>query len=197
MSLLLQALMRISSWIEHSSSQHAKRIREGANDFCPQPGLERELIELYAEEINFKFSEEVYELYQWHNGMIELGRVANSIYFISLEQSIYYYDEERFRLFPIFSGYDHFYAVSEALTDELFPPIYAYERYDSSQNRLDLYAPNLTSYMQAMADCTEMYDDISANWKGRDVSERIKYRELFSAIYRQYGVTSCGNEIWG
>jgi cell wall assembly regulator SMI1 len=73
MSLLTQALQDIDYWIENSKSWHAEWIRS----FGVRPGLEREMIELYSEEYDFRFSEEIYELYQWHDGDIRVGDNAN------------------------------------------------------------------------------------------------------------------------
>jgi hypothetical protein len=60
MSLLTQALQDIDHWIENSKSWHADWIRS----FGVYPGLEQDMIELYSEEYNFRFSEEIYELYE-------------------------------------------------------------------------------------------------------------------------------------
>ncbi|MEM9217237.1 MAG: hypothetical protein AAGD25_23200 [Cyanobacteria bacterium P01_F01_bin.150] len=67
MSLLTQALEKIDYWISHSQSWHANHIRSSPV-YRNLPGLEREMIELYSEEFQFRFSEEIYELYQWHDG---------------------------------------------------------------------------------------------------------------------------------
>ena len=75
MSALTQLLEKFSFWIENSQSNHAQFIRNhplrqnlGWDDWSLKPGLEREMIELYVEEMNLKLPEEIYELYQWHNG---------------------------------------------------------------------------------------------------------------------------------
>lgn len=84
-SPLTQALKEIDHWIETSSSYHAGRIR---NDFNVRPGLEREMIELYSAEFDFHLSEEVYELYQWHDGHFGVGDYANHVFFGTLDQAV-------------------------------------------------------------------------------------------------------------
>ena len=70
MSELTQALEKFSDWIENSQSSHAQMIRnnpdrddEYRKEWSPKPGLEREMIELYIEEMNLELPEEIYELY--------------------------------------------------------------------------------------------------------------------------------------
>jgi|GEM_PF-6218519 len=114
-SILVQALNKILYWMEYSNSEHAQKIREGLVS-CPelsaQPGLEKEMLELYAEEINFNLTEEIYELYQWKNGMFMIGDSPNPTYFISFEWGFYNF-ADRFRSFPIFKGDDLWYFCVE------------------------------------------------------------------------------------
>ena len=109
MSELTQALEKFSFWIENSQSSHAQMIRrhptmddEYRKKWSPQPGLEREMIELYVEEMNLELPEEIYELYQWHNGQFVIGDYANSVYFESFEQSFHCVFEWGFNKFPTY-----------------------------------------------------------------------------------------------
>lgn len=210
-SPLVQALEKISFWINNSNSDHAKTIREGYSncrpkitDYLPQPGLEREMLELYAEEINFQLSEEIYELYQWHNGEFEIGDVSNPVFFVSFERGFDCYAKE-FRKFPIFIGDDLYYFVEESTDNKKFSPIYQYDgrpflRDPNHLKCLSYYAPSITDYMQAVAECIVIFDEISVTHssnKYRDYQERREYLQEFSAIYEKHGVVTDTNKIWG
>ena len=197
-SSLVQALEKISYWMENSNSEHAQRIREriiSDPEYSPQPGIEREMLELYAEEINFKLSEEVYELYQWHSGMFMIGDSPNPTYFIDFEWSFCVY-AEKFRSFPIFKGDDLWYFVEEASIDRDVSPIYIEDGVSFSGRKDDDYSPSITAYMQAMAKCVEKYDEISIACSGCSGSRRFELRKLFSIIYAKYGVKTQKNVIW-
>ncbi|MGB3653290.1 MAG: SMI1/KNR4 family protein, partial [Rivularia sp. (in: cyanobacteria)] len=63
MSNLTEALQRISVWMEkYQTEKDGKKIPFLA------PGLTFEEIENKLKNLPFKLSEELYELYQWHNG---------------------------------------------------------------------------------------------------------------------------------
>ena len=209
MSPLVKALEKISYWIENSNSKHAEKIRGEydyrlvgtpieLNEFTPQPGIERELLELYAEEIDFKLSEEIYELFEWHNGRFMIGDEFNPFYFVRFEDGFCHYAQE-FRSFPIFEGDELHYFVNEAIDDIISSPIYVYDGhvFEGDRNHYEYYfAPSITSYMQAMAECIETYGEISIGCSDY-YSQWIKYRPLFASIYEKYGVNTEGNVIWG
>lgn len=97
MSELTEALEKLSYWIENSQSSHARLIRNHPSvDIRLKPGLEKEMIELYVEEMNFDLPEEVYELYQWHNGSFKIEDYANPVFFKSLENSFDYIEVENY-----------------------------------------------------------------------------------------------------
>jgi cell wall assembly regulator SMI1 len=90
MSKITEALDKISFWIENSESAHALFIKNGTlGRFYPLPGLEKEMIKLYVEEINFNMPEEVYDLYQWHDGEFEVGNYANPVVFQPFDQAFF------------------------------------------------------------------------------------------------------------
>jgi hypothetical protein len=64
MSKLTDKLEYIWSWLESTNL-----------DFfdCYNPGLTRQQIDEIVKDLPFKLSDEVYELYQWRNGIAELG----------------------------------------------------------------------------------------------------------------------------
>ena len=203
-----KSLKKISYWIENSTSEHAEVIRGEyalrlagtpieANDYTPQPGLEREILKLYAEEIDFKLSEEILELYEWYNGNFIVGDVSNPVYFVTFEETFLHYADKA-RAFPIFIGDELYYFVEEATRDMNTSPIYALNGVDFFSYKTSFivnYAPSITSYMQAMAECIEVYDEISIKCS-RYSSQWLKYRPLFSQIYEKYGVNTEGNVIW-
>ena len=120
-----------SFWIENSQSSHAQMIRSHPTmddeRWSPQPGLEREIIELYAEEMNLYLPEEIYELYQWHNGQFIIGDYSNPVYFLSFEESFHSVFEWRFNKFPIFFGDDCHYAIDRVEKGQQFSPIRLYD----------------------------------------------------------------------
>jgi hypothetical protein len=207
-SPLVKALEKIDSWIKNSNSQHAERIRGEydyrltrtsieLNEYTPQPGIEREMLELYAEEIDFKLSEEIYELYEWHNGNFMIGDVSNPVYFVSFEDTFLRYAEKA-RAFPLFIDDDLYYFAKEATEERYTSPIYALNQSDflsCKTSFIDNYAPSITSYMQAMAECIETYNEISIVCSDY-YSQWLKYRPLFARIYEKYGVNTEGNVIW-
>lgn len=205
MSEFTQALAKFSDWIENSESTHARYIRNhplreqyGFKDWYPQPGLERELIELYAEEMNFKLPEEVYELYQWHNGKFEIGDYANPVYFGTFEEGFDLVFKHGFSAFPIFFGDGCYYAISEATDNLISSPIRLYENYVREANIIEsTYAPNLTNLMKAVAECAENFDVISIYLMDRESKNQLGDRAfLISNIYNKYGVVGeqCG--LW-
>jgi hypothetical protein len=124
MSLLTQALQDIDYWIENSKTWHAEWIRS----FGVRPGLERDMIDLYAEEYDFRFSEEIYELYQWHDGDIRIGDNANPIFFVPLDRAVTNIVTGHFPYLPympLFIGDECYYLTPEASEGQKTSPILA------------------------------------------------------------------------
>lgn len=210
MSLLTQALQDIDYWIENSRSWHANWIRSGRL----RPGLEREMIELYSEEYNFRFSEEVYELYQWHDGDIRVGDYANPVMFAALDQAVRDIVTEHFPYLPympLFVGDEIYYVIPEASDDEKVSPIFCFDGYISAMEsraqgcfRHKVYAPSITCLMQAIAECAKTYDGISAqhmevdhSWSDIYPDRPKSWRSILSPIYDKYGVVGDSSGIWG
>lgn len=210
MSLLTQALVKLSEWIEQSDSWHAKAIRETLPPYGLKPGLESELIELYTEEMNLTFSKEIYDLYQWHNGTFILGEWYNPVTFISLDVALIWVKRQISPKLPIFLGDDLFYVVDSATTpDKEHSPIYCYDGWNSDKKEFcsliaETYAPSLTSLVQAMVECAKVYDGISARYMALDDDPKIDYTErityyksLLQPIYAQHGIrSSLGCGLW-
>jgi hypothetical protein len=198
MSALTKSLEKFSFWIENSQSDHAQYIRNhplrqnfGCGDWDLRPGLEREILDLYAEEMNFKLPEEVYELYQWHNGKFVIGDYANDVHFSTFEDGFYHVFNNGFPHFPIFFGDGCYYAVDEVTDNSTSSPI---KLYDGSDEVTSTYAPSLTNLMQAVVECAENYDVISIQLAIGEIDRKQDY--LITDIYRKYGIIgqSCG--LW-
>lgn len=203
MSALTEALREIDTWIQTSQSDHATRLRE--NYYLPiKSGLEQELIELYSEEFNFSFSEEVYELYQWHDEDILVGDLANPVYFVSLDSACKDIVQGHcpYRPYiPLFTGDEAYWVVPEASDSQQSSPLFFYDGFISggkpTQNgifRANTYAPSITALMQAMAECTRIYDGISAYWMDEPLVGRRT--SILSPIYQKYGVVGHYSGLW-
>lgn len=218
MSLLTEALKDIDHWIETSNSWHAKRIRSDdiSPEFRARPGLEREMIDLFAEEYNFTFSEEVYELYQWHNGGFEIGDMANPVFFTSLEHAVEFIirgDTPHRPYLPLFIGDRAYFTIPESTHNEQQSPLFFYDGSISTEApkpdprwgsfRADYYAPSITALMQAMAECAKTHDGISAEYLCMDRDPREIYNHgprerhsILTPIYRKYGITGASSGLW-
>jgi hypothetical protein len=215
MSPLTQSLQQIDYWMQQSDSPHARQIRDGCGGlFCPRAGLSKETIQLYSQVIGFQLSDEVYELYQWHNGTILMGDMANPVYFVSLEKGLEYRSKNNFNYLPLFIGDDTFYVVPEATEGDRTSPISHYNGRISKSSDSSItpwsydggfihesQAPSITNLMQAIAECIEKYDGFSSfkmgSSPGHSFEENRRYYDAaLSPIYRKHGVTDdvCG--LW-
>lgn len=218
MSPLTVALQEIDHWIYTSDSWHAKRIR--GQDMPPEmsasTGLEREMIDLYAEEYNFTFSEEVYELYQWHDGCFTIGDMANPVQFVPLDFAVacIVRGDTPYRPYlPLFIGDSAYFTVPEATHGEQQSPLFFYDGYISPGElrpksnwggfRPEHYAPNLTTLMQAIAACAKTHDGISTEYMLMDRAPDEIYthkvsrqQSILTPIYRKYGITGDSAGVW-
>jgi hypothetical protein len=216
MSLLTEALQEIDSWMQTSRSTHAEWIRS----YGIRPGLDRDLIELYSEEIDFRFSDEVYELYQWHDGIIKVGDYANPIFFLNLEQTDVWLVRPcspHPAYLPLFKGHNAYWMIYEASDNQKESSIFMFdgciECSDHSARSLpghspgkpgheefcpNTYAPSITSLMQAMAECARTYDGISAELIDGSLQDLYisHNRSILSPIYEKYGVVGDSSGIW-
>ena len=199
MSLLTQSLEKLSAWIENSKSDHAHHIRDhyflgkhcGLNEWGLKPGLEQEMIELYAEEMDLKLPQEVYELYQWHNGKFVIGDYANPVHFGTFEEGFHSVFNDGFSHFPIFFGDGCYYAIDKITDNSTSSPI---RLYDGGSEVPGVYAPSLTDLMQAVVECAENYDVISIQLAIGEIDRKQDY--LITDTYRKHGVIGqiCG--LW-
>ena len=214
MSLLTEALQKIDYWFEHSQSSYASWHRN-RQDIWLRPGLERELLELYSEEYNFRFSEEVYELYQWHDGRICIGDMANPVCFDPLDRVVDFIVREHIpcrAYMPLFIGDNAFFVVPEAsVSNSASSPIFFFDGWIFPENsdppwgcfRPEHYAPSITCLMQAIAECAEKFDGISAEYMEGDRQtiypyfSQVRYRRsILSPIFDKYGVIGDCSGMW-
>jgi hypothetical protein len=205
MSLLTDALQEIDIWIQTSASSHASQIRRDGI----RSGLDRDLIQVYSEEIDFHFSEEVYELYAWHDGVIQIGDYANPVFFNRLEQMGKYLVREQIPYspyLPLFTGDKAYWVIPEASRNQKKSPIFLLDGYitpnslkpEDGELSTNIYAPSITSLMQAIAECARTYDGISAQcMDGSNQDLYLSYkRSILSPIYDKYGVVGSSSGIW-
>ena len=199
-SPLSQALAEISHWIDTSKSSHAQNIHQNR---APRLGLAREEIDRNLKDINFCPSEEVYELYQWHDGRIILGDYANPVFFLRLKEAVSCMVNLKVLKLPIFVGDEIYYVVDCATDAQISSPIHCYDQYDSSEFTINTnaYAPSITSLMQAIVECIKNYDGISAHYMAGDKNLPLAqssetrddyrfYKSLLDPIYARYGIRS-------
>ena len=184
MSELTNALDRILNWFQNNKPSTIDSL---------QPGLTVEEIEEKAKDLPFRLTQEVYELYQWRNGMVDDGSCFFSAFrFLPLEEAIKYSksvveDIEIFFPFgwlPIFEFEGDYSAV-----------ICAEEKTESSLI-LDIYEDtniahqSLTNMMCCIAECYEtgaFYIDESGNLEENEVAAKnilLKYNPEFHAIIK-------------
>jgi len=84
---VVPALDRIKQWAEQHDPEFVTVL---------QPGLKRQEIDALTRDLPFALAEEVYELYQWHNGQefgdFKLGIHQTRFYpFMPLQEALYEY----------------------------------------------------------------------------------------------------------
>lgn len=182
MSELTNALNRILNWFENNKPSIIESL---------QPGLSIEEIDEKVKDLPFRLTQEVYELYQWRNGMIDDGSCFFKYYrFLPLEETLEESNlfEEAWGLslpfgwFPVFEFEGGFYSVigAEEKT-ETSPIIYTY-------HRIDIAYRNLTNMMLYIAECYETgayYVGESGELKENQVGAKnilLKYNPEFHSI---------------
>ncbi len=149
MSELTKALNRILNWFQHNKPSTIESL---------QPGLTIEEIEEKVKDLPFRLTQEVYQLYQWRNGMIDDGSCFFRYYrFLPLEDAL---EELKlmkeawslslpfgwFALFE-FEG-EYFSAVGAEENTENSPILHTY-------HGIDIAYRNLTNMMLYIAECYE------------------------------------------
>lgn len=201
-SELSQALSEISCWIDTSNTDHARHLRSSHQ---LRSGLDRAEIDKYLQDINFSLTEELYELYQWHNGEIILGEYGNPVSFVPLQKAISSMNRHNMSHLPIFIGDQIYYVASSAADNRNSSEIYSYDSLDSWEFKINgaAYAPSITSLMQAVSECVRKYDGMSSYQMAMDKSLRgsssfqeanVSYTSLLDSICAQYSIRSITDE---
>ncbi|MGB6295960.1 MAG: hypothetical protein WBF90_07210 [Rivularia sp. (in: cyanobacteria)] len=173
MSELTKALNRILNWFQHNKPSTIESL---------QPGLTIEEIEEKVKDLPFRLTQEVYQLYQWRNGMIDDGSCFFRYYrFLPLEDAL---EELKlmkeawslslpfgwFALFE-FEG-EYFSAVGAEENTENSPILHTY-------HGIDIAYRNLTNMMLYIAECYETgacYIDESGDFEENEIAQNI-YRK--------------------
>ncbi len=145
MSDLTNALDRILDWFQNNKPSTIDSL---------QPGLTTEEIESKVKDLPFRLTQEVYELYQWRNGMIDDGSCFFRYYrFLPLEETNLC--EEAWGLslpfgwFPLFEFEGEFFAaVGAEENTENSLILHTYEG-------IDIIYRSLTNMMLYIAECYE------------------------------------------
>ncbi len=83
MSKLTEALEKIDTFLSLNISIQANNLA---------PGINRDLIKEQIKQLPFEIPNEVYELYEWHNGYVNKF-IFNNYDFLSFEFALAAYDE--------------------------------------------------------------------------------------------------------
>jgi hypothetical protein len=185
MSALKESLQRIETWIEQDNSRLAQELRSKLRPGLTMQNLEERLSDLpilpeTADSSIMKLSEEVYELYQWHNGEVDF---AEMVQFLSLETSIALrspYGPAGF--FPIFGGEYYFCGVTGSQHQESKSPV-LYYCFETRGHNTSMVSPSLTNLMMAVAECLESFGGISACTMALDSQADIPNEEFFSNYF--------------
>lgn len=149
MSALTDALERILNWFQENKPDYAASL---------QPGLTIEEIEEKVKNLPFKLPKEVYELYQWQNGMCdEYGGFFEYYRFLPLEEALC--KEQRmsepwglslpFGWFPLFYFENEYFSAISAEEDTASSVIV------KTYHGIDVAYSSLTNMMQYLAECYE------------------------------------------
>ncbi|MBD2301112.1 hypothetical protein [Nostoc sp. FACHB-190] len=175
MSELTDALDRIFNWLHQHKPLYASAL---------QSGLSYGEIEEKVKDLPFRLTREVYELYQWHNGMIDEDSSFFYDYrFLPLEEALevrnIVSDNYGFILpfgwFPIFEFENDGFAIVGAEEITKNSPILNYTLRD------EIRYSSLTNMMQCIAECYETgayYIDESSDFQ--------KYAILENSILHKY-----------
>ncbi|MEL6462495.1 MAG: hypothetical protein AAFQ91_30445 [Cyanobacteria bacterium J06621_15] len=183
MSELTNALNRILNWFENNKPSTVESL---------QPGLTIEEIDEKVKDLPFRLTQEVYELYQWRNGMIDDGSCFFIYYrFIPLEEAIEHSRTvmEDIRLlfpfgwFPIFEFEGDYSAIICAEEKTEYSLIL-----DMYEDDTNIAHPSLTNMMCCIAECYETgayYIDESGYLEENEVAAKnilLKYNPEFHSI---------------
>ena len=182
MSELTNALDRILNWFQQNKSSIIESL---------QPGLSIEEIEEKVKDLPFRLTQEVYELYQWRNGMIDDGSCFFSGYrFLPLEEGLEYsknvgeYIDSLlpFGWLPLFEFNGGYFAIicSEEQTDKSLV-------LDTFED-IDIIQSNLTNMILYIAECYETgayYIGESGSLSENEIAAKnilLKYNPEFHSI---------------
>ena len=146
MSLLTEALERISSWLEQHQPEIAALL---------QPGLTFEEIEEETQYLPFQLPKEVYEIYQWRNGTYHDLFYGMGIYPLEIvkvqQELIEYISSQNIQGFPMFFGQDDNYPFVACDREETSPVL----SLGDEGTDIIVYYTSLTNMVLTMAESYE------------------------------------------
>lgn len=185
MSALTGALNRIMAWLQENSPVCASAFN---------PGLSLETVKTYSSNLPFQLPDEVYELYQWRNGIDDRWGIFVYHQLLDLDAALYYSQginewieclrsedgESAYpsNLFAVFEFHGEFFALESNSKLSNSCPIFQI----GCEGDLTLAFTSLTNMMLSLAECYEtgVYAVTSDGWV--EVKNEIK----FGAIRRKY-----------
>ena len=166
MSSLKQALDRIDAWLDGHPTQFAQRLKSQLKS-----GITRIRLHEVVGELPYHLPEEIYELYDWHNGGMEVGYTSEAVRLCCIQEAaeqIYVSPlmgsaQVKSPYFPFMLADDwQAFVVCGDLDDgSKSSPVYFYNK-NSDEPAVHVVAPSITNVMLAIAECLETHGFASA-----------------------------------
>lgn len=183
MSPLKQTLDRIDAWLDSHPSQFAQRLKSQV-----RPGITRSQFHEVVGELSYYLPEEIYELYGWHNGHMEVGYTTEAVTLCSIkEASEQVYVSLLMGAAQVGSPYFPFmladewgaYVVCGDTERSIeYSPVYFYNKDGKQADRI--VAPSIVNIMLTIAECLETHGFASAAqaalWDERFSEAKERYR---------------------
>lgn len=174
MSKLTQGLERIQAWLIQKMPDRALQL---------EPGLSREEIDAKVKHLPFKLPEEVYELYQWHDGSSGYDFLFENYEFMCLQEAVAIYEELLSDMFdngrqealfveyslPLFQLWYNNGVCYTVVPSEQEDSIIC--MYDSECQEYSLRYQNLTNLILHLADWYEAAECVEDKW---DINEEMR-----------------------
>ncbi|WP_055077366.1 SMI1/KNR4 family protein [Pseudanabaena sp. 'Roaring Creek'] len=188
MEELIYSLNRISHWLENNEPNIADAFSQGITHMQ---------IDRISSVLPFYLPEELYYLYQWHNGTSHSEfrfDALGGMYFLPLDKSITEYRDNIIELksyglwrddwFPVFVGDPTSYFVIGGKEKFLSSPIYSNDSKEHFDSPFRQKYDSLTTMMQTLADC---YERDAFEWTSESFYQD---KEIVKEVYQRYNPIS-------
>jgi SMI1 / KNR4 family (SUKH-1) len=192
MSELTEALESIQDWLETNNPYEFSRLRAG---------LSRDEIGELVKDLPFTVPEEIYELYQWHDGSVDRF-IRNSYNFMSLKEAINAYQEEvsensynaredayffeqSFPVFQLWYQGDVFYTIITSGDNKGKVLLY-----DPECSSYSLQYPNLTNLIKHGAEWCEVHSNYEESRETNNRDSRVEANLDTKYMLREH-ITDC------